>query len=106
MNEVSLDRTDLEFNAPSYVWGPNSPQPTLWVDDVFQRHRLSIQPNLAAALHRLRSNRLLCCNRTCGSHEELLPEAQRLEWFSWNYPNYLWVDAICIDQSSIEERAQ
>ena len=105
LTEVPLDDKNLNFNALSYVWGSEIPQSTLWLDGIYDKH-LSIRPNLATALHQLRRNKISCCNLVCACREDLLPGEVDVECMRWVYPNYLWIDAICIDQSSNTERAQ
>ncbi|KAK3304996.1 heterokaryon incompatibility protein-domain-containing protein [Chaetomium strumarium] len=49
-----------------------------------------------------------CCNPVCPCRVGLTPGEEDVACSSmgWVYPNYLWVDAICIDQSNSSERAQ
>ena len=65
-----------EYLALSYTWGPREPVRQLRIDDSI----LGITPNLHAALLQLRS--------------------------FWACPSYLWVDAVCVDQENLKERAQ
>ena len=64
------------YLALSYTWGPREPVKQLRIDDGL----LQITPNLHAALLQLRT--------------------------FWPCPVYLWVDAVCVNQEDLEERAQ
>ncbi|KAK4665443.1 hypothetical protein QC763_401800 [Podospora pseudopauciseta] len=77
----TLAITNLESTQPyealSYTWGTADPEIYIWLDDL----PLPIKPNLAAALHFLRPS-------------------------PGQPPRRLWIDALCIDQSSLEERSR
>ena len=94
-NDRSLgDRFGLEiprYEALSYTWGEHGAETgrrrnILSVDE----KELSIQPNLAAALKRLR---LKACDSPCS---RLCPTCTR----------FLWIDAVCINQSDGLERTE
>ncbi|KAH7169860.1 heterokaryon incompatibility protein-domain-containing protein [Dactylonectria macrodidyma] len=72
--ETSLDSAP-SYWALSYAWGSEPPSDLVYCND----QRLAVTANCAAALHQLLSE----------------PETRKYK---------LWVDSVCIDQSSIEER--
>ncbi|KAK4172533.1 heterokaryon incompatibility protein-domain-containing protein [Triangularia setosa] len=77
----TLTVTNLESTQPyealSYTWGTADPETYIWLDEL----PLPIKPSLAAALYFLRP-----------------PPGHP--------PRRLWIDALCIDQSSLEERSR
>ncbi|KAK5659022.1 hypothetical protein OQA88_1109 [Cercophora sp. LCS_1] len=74
-------KTSPTYNALSYVWGDvttaSDPRNTVLLDS----HSFSVTANLLSALHHLRA-----------------PATSR--------PVTLWVDAVCINQSDVDERSQ
>lgn len=64
-----------QYDALSYVWGPTTPPKTLRIEG--RNISIPIIPNLHAALHALCSDNSL---------------------------QYLWVDAVCINQMDMEEK--
>ncbi|KAM5352971.1 hypothetical protein ACJ41O_005693 [Fusarium nematophilum] len=72
--ETSLDSAP-SYWALSYAWGSEAPSDSVCCND----QRLAVTANCAAALHQLSSE----------------PETRKYK---------LWVDSVCIDQSSIEEK--
>ncbi|KAI5865815.1 heterokaryon incompatibility protein-domain-containing protein [Durotheca rogersii] len=104
LDRVSLDDANVEYKALSYAWGDESPQSILWVDGVDGK-LLLIRPNLAAALRQLRQNQLSCCDLSCVCQKN--PTwAQQTVHEQFTFPTYLWMDAVCIDQSNEKERSQ
>jgi hypothetical protein len=73
--EVSLDDDNVEYEALSYVWGEDSRNPREQI--LYEGKTLLVTENCMAALLQLRTTDV----RT------------------------LWVDAICIDQTSLSERS-
>lgn len=104
LDKVSLDDANLEYKALSYVWGDKFPQSTLWIDGI-DRKQLLIRPNLATALRQLRENQLSCCDLSCVCRENPISVQQTVHE-QFTFPTYLWMDAVCIDQSNIGERSQ
>jgi hypothetical protein len=74
---------NLQYLALSYVWG----DPKIRCDITVNGIRLPVTTNLAAALRQLRTE----------SNKDRLPLK--------NLPSFLWIDAICIDQSNMPERS-
>jgi hypothetical protein len=98
--EVSLDGPSLCYQALSFVWGAPSPTSRILVNGA----QLDVTRNLEDALRHLRTNRLYCCDRQCVCYQEH-DEPSPLECH-FTFPSFLWIDAICINQKNIEERAQ
>jgi len=85
---AALEIANLEsvrpYEALSYTWGTQPPETYIWIGDGPNDNcplPLSIKPNLALALQFLRPG--------AGSP-----------------PRRLWIDALCIDQSSMDERSR
>jgi hypothetical protein len=103
MIKFSLRKFALEaapsYMALSYCWGdPNIKQP-IWAGDAV----LDVTTNLHAALTHIRAQFKTCLTDHGDENEELrsctcLQDDHR--------PRWLWVDAICINQESNEEKAQ
>ncbi|KAH6619018.1 heterokaryon incompatibility protein-domain-containing protein [Boeremia exigua] len=83
MHVVSLEafqqQDEYVYLALSYVWGDPEPTHTVYVDGL----PLSVRSNLFDALRRL-----------------------RLKFPYWPEHDLIWIDAMCIDQSSLEERSR
>lgn len=104
LDEASLDDPELEYKALSYVWGDEYPQLALWIEGI-GRQELLIRSNLDAALRQLRKNILSCCDPLCVCQNHLFSD-QGTVLDQFTFPVYLWIDAICINQGSKEERAR
>jgi hypothetical protein len=74
LEEVTLD-DDPQYEALSYVWGAHDPDGNTNI--LCHGQRLTVTPNCCAALHRLRMKDTV---------------------------RRLWIDAICIDQTSVKEK--
>ncbi|OCL14918.1 HET-domain-containing protein [Glonium stellatum] len=70
-----MNETNEPYEALSYCWGSESPSSPILVNESYQ---ISVRANLESALRRLR-------------HKEK--------------SRYLWIDAICINQEDIQEKA-
>jgi len=77
LEEVKLDAKP-SFEALSYVWGDPEPKQLITIESGAGDKILYVTPNCAGALRRLR---------------------YRFQWRA------LWVDAICIDQTSLQDKA-
>ena len=77
LREASIDVTP-GYVALSYVWGPPEFTDTIEIEG----HRLPITPSLCQALQAVR------------------PRLGALDW-----PTLIWTDAVCINQSDVDERA-
>lgn len=80
---VSLEHRP-KFDALSYVWGDAGDTRTVYVDNV----PFPATTNLESALRHIREH-------SCEATEELIPANRDV-----------WIDAICINQSDVEERNQ
>lgn len=80
---VSLDNRP-EFEALSYVWGDAGDTRTVFVDNI----PFPATTNLESALRHIREH-------SCEATSELIPASLDV-----------WIDAICINQSDVEERSQ
>jgi hypothetical protein len=74
-----------EYAALSYVWG--DPSDTLAEDIFVDGKSCAVTPNLSAALHEIR--------KFCEEHR----------WRDDDFPRYLWVDAVCINQADTAEKS-
>lgn len=84
---VEVRRTEADYEALSYVWGP--PTFTHRILEKASRSYVPITENLFYALHTLRK------------HKRRL----RVQGYHCSDKSLsLWVDAVCIDQSNVEER--
>ncbi|KAK0649839.1 heterokaryon incompatibility protein-domain-containing protein, partial [Cercophora newfieldiana] len=81
--EVANIEETPPYEALSYTWGTQPPSAYIYLDNPDDQHPspLPIKPNLASALHFLRP----------------LPGSA---------PRRLWIDALCIDQSNVDERSR
>ena len=74
---IALDNRDLDYEAISYCWGEGRSTETMWCDG----QMVTVTKTCARALKQFRP-------RTKGEVRTL------------------WIDGVCIDQSSLEERSQ
>ncbi|EWG48728.1 hypothetical protein FVEG_16315 [Fusarium verticillioides 7600] len=99
LTEVSLNSPILNYRALSYTWG--DPERTTRI--IVNGEWLVVRLNIEDCLRHLRLN-LYCCNRLCICQQESqipVPLDHR-----FTFPTLLWVDAICINQDDLDERAQ
>ncbi len=98
--QADLDDPYLKYTALSYVWGDGIHRYPLSIES----REVLIQANLDDALRQFRTNRFSCCNLnyTCLKP----PSPQGMIYGHPTFPTYLWIDAVCIDQRNLEERAQ
>lgn len=76
LQTFSLEEDVPEFKAVSYTWGPSDPSFGVYVDG----RVLSVRKNLYHFLRRARRDALFCLT------------------------TWLWIDQLCIDQTSVEEK--
>ncbi|KAK0624344.1 heterokaryon incompatibility protein-domain-containing protein [Immersiella caudata] len=106
LRDESLDAPDIQYKALSYCWGDDRPQSRLLVEgEANETSYLPIRPNLAAALHQLRTNTLACCDLSCPCDADgnCTHPAEDSRFTS---PVALWIDAVCINQSDLDERSR
>ncbi|KAJ0155939.1 Uncharacterized protein HZ326_1884 [Fusarium oxysporum f. sp. albedinis] len=99
LTEVSLDSPSLNYYALSYTWGDPLRTTRILVNGEW----LVVRLNIEDCLRHLRLY-LYGCDRHSVCHKEsptLVPLDRRL-----TFPTLLWVDAICINQNDLDERAQ
>ncbi|KAL7755492.1 hypothetical protein ACKLNR_014590 [Fusarium oxysporum f. sp. zingiberi] len=99
LTEVSLDSPSLNYYALSYTWGDPSQTTRILVDGEW----LVVRLNIEDCLRHLRLN-LYCCDRQCVCQKESQAPVPLDHQFT--FPTLLWVDAICINQNDLDERAQ
>ncbi|KAL5600603.1 hypothetical protein FOVSG1_008415 [Fusarium oxysporum f. sp. vasinfectum] len=99
LTEVSLDSPYLDYYALSYTWGDPSQTTRILVNGEW----LVVRLNIEDCLRHLRLN-LYCCDRQC-SCQKHSPTPVPLD-HRFTFPTLLWVDAICINQDDLDERAQ
>ncbi|KAK4446110.1 heterokaryon incompatibility protein-domain-containing protein [Podospora aff. communis PSN243] len=105
LHDECLDGPNIQYKAVSYCWGDEHPPCQLLVDNKGETRYLPIRPNLAAALNQLRTNTLACCDLSCVSnaHDDNCHPGEDSQFAS---PVKLWIDAVCINQASIDERSR
>ncbi|KAK6433927.1 hypothetical protein LTR95_009888 [Oleoguttula sp. CCFEE 5521] len=88
------------YVALSYVWGDEIGQKTVRVDG----KEVLVRANLHAALVRLRG--YVRSSKTWPPRRTLVSESSGTRWYSNQLPEatHFWIDALCIDQTNIDER--
>lgn len=84
------------FSALSYTWGPESPSYSITIDN----SSFTVRSNLNSFLEHVSNQTIEYHND--GEHEQLLPTQRDKDG---EFSSWVWIDQLCIDQSSYREKS-